>query len=155
MIRGIAFQLDNKYGNSLERMLQPLDVTLYDWYIGGDESYLVSGDQIIAPLFPDEVVGLDGRTLHQMIKGTSQYLIFANLKAYPKGRTVIDVLTFEEYEKSDCHFILLITDCIYVEMYCKDQMQIEALYHNALANGYQNVEYTTEENDGRTRLSVW
>ncbi|NUU59907.1 DUF2691 family protein [Paenibacillus agri] len=32
---------------------------------------------------------------------------------------------------------------------------INDLYLNGVRKGYENVEYTTDENDVRTRLSVW
>ncbi|WP_337588343.1 DUF2691 family protein [Paenibacillus gorillae] len=77
------------------------------------------------------------------------------MKAYPKGKRVVDVSTFDEFLKSDCHLVLLIVDSVYVTIYCKDKDQIESLYNNAVNKKYEKVEYVTEDNDFRTGLSVW
>ena len=55
--------------------------------------------------------------------------------------------------KSKCELVLLVADCTYVTIYAKRSKQIELMYENARNQGYY-VEYVTDENDGRTRLSV-
>ena len=41
----------------------------------------------------------------------------------------------------------------YIQIYAEDQKAIELMYENARNQGFY-VEYVTDENDGRTRLSV-
>ncbi|WP_407944606.1 DUF2691 family protein [Paenibacillus swuensis] len=51
--------------------------------------------------------------------------------------------------------VLLVVDSSYVTVYCKDNKILDDLYLNAIDKGFENVEYITDENDFRTRLSVW
>ncbi|MDH6368576.1 hypothetical protein M2444_000354 [Paenibacillus sp. PastF-3] len=88
------------------------------------------------------------------MENNEYYIIFANFKAFPQEKDVTDVQTYEEFLNSDCQLVLLVVDCEYATVYCKDQGKLEALYHNAIANGYEDVQYITYENDFRTRLSV-
>ncbi|HDR7244788.1 TPA: DUF2691 family protein, partial [Bacillus mobilis] len=76
-----------------------------------------------------------------------------DLKAYPKGEVLEEIETYEEFKESKCELVLLVADCTYVTIYAKDQKAIELMYENARNQGFY-VEYVTDENDGRTRLSV-
>ncbi|MEO3946169.1 DUF2691 family protein [Gorillibacterium sp. CAU 1737] len=154
MIRGISFQIPNEYGSYLKEILQPIDVTLFDWYTGGEESYTTI-NQRQEPLFPNEVFGLDGADLGATIENKNQYLIFVNLRAFPKGKCVVDVVTYEEFLKSDCELVLLVIDSSYVTIYCKDKDQLDDLYKNAFNKEYEYIDYITDDNDFRTKLSVW
>ncbi|CAN7313634.1 DUF2691 family protein [Paenibacillus sp. LjRoot56] len=155
MKRGISFEILNEYGCFLGDILKPFDTTSFNWYIGGEESYFVNDCTLGEPLFPEEVYGMDGAVLKGIIENNEHYLIFVNVKAYPKEKIVKDIKTYEEFLNSDCQLVLLIVDSTYVSIYCKDKDLIESLYHNAKINGYENVDFVTDENDGRTRLSVW
>jgi ribosomal protein S16 len=83
------------------------------------------------------------------------YIIFADLKAYPKGKMVSDIGTYEDFLNSDCQLVVLVVDCTYVTIYSKDKEMLEWLYYRAKVNKFENVQYITKENDSRTRLSVW
>lgn len=88
-----------------------------------------------------------------LFKDNIYYVIFADLKAYSKGEEVVDIETYEAFKESKCELVLLVADCTYVTIYAKRSKQIELMYENARNQGYY-VEYVTDENDGRTRLSV-
>ncbi len=152
MKRGITFGIPNEHGRILAEILKPLDVAAFHWYIGGEEAYF---SDMLEPLFPDQTLGMDGILLKETLENYDYYVIFADLKAYPKDKKVIDVGTYEEYLTSDCQFVLLVVDCTYITIYCKDQEKLADLYYNALSLGFSDVEYTTDDNDYRTRLSVW
>lgn len=154
MKRGISFEIPNEYGNFLKEILEPIDITLYDWYIGGEESYVVENNQL-EPLFSQEIFGLEGTTLNRIIEKPNQYLIFLNIKAFTKGKQVVEVSTFEEYVKSDCELALIVIDSSYVFIYCKENDKLEQLHRNAVVKGYEKLEYMTNDNDFRTKLSVW
>jgi hypothetical protein len=155
MKRGISFDIPNEYGSFLGEILKPFDMTAFNWYIGGEESYFLHDGTLGEPLFPEEVYGMDGVLLKGILENNEYYVIFANLKAFPKEKNVIDIDTYEGFFNSDCQFVLLVVDSIYVTIYCKDKDILESLYHNAKINGYDDIQFITEENDGRTRLSVW
>jgi hypothetical protein len=62
MKRGISLELPNEYGSFLGEILRPLDMTIFNWYTGGEESYLVKNGEL-RELLPRMTDGMDGRLL--------------------------------------------------------------------------------------------
>jgi hypothetical protein len=155
MKRGITFEIPNEHGKILGNILKTFNAEIFNWYIGGEESYFIQNDTLGDALFDQEIYGMDGRVLKELLENNEYYILFANFKAFPKEKEIINVQTYEEFLNSDCQLVLLVVDCVYATIYCKDQGKLEALCHNAIRNGYEDVEYITHENDFRTRLSVW
>ena len=98
-----------------------------------------------------KVQGINPNTSNTI--GNTIYIIFADLQAYPKGK-IAEISTYEESTKNDCELILLVVDSCYATIYCKDKDKLELLYKNARDCGFEDVEYITNENDTKTRLSV-
>lgn len=98
---------------------------------------------------------MNGEELKKIINNNKYYLIFANFKAYPKGAKIIDVMSYEEYFESDCQFVLLVIDSVYITVYCKNLEKLDDLYDHISKLGFESLEYVTDENDTRTKLSVW
>ncbi|HDR4898128.1 DUF2691 family protein [Bacillus cereus] len=153
MKRGIFVNIPNEYDNLLWKVLKPINITSFDWRVENEESYFVLSDGLGPELFSEDNKVMSGLELKKLIKDNIYYLIFADLKAYSKGEEVVDIETYEEFKESKCELVLLVADCTYVTIYAKDQKKIELMYENARNQGYY-VEYVTDENDGRTRLSV-
>ncbi|WP_242251672.1 DUF2691 family protein [Bacillus cereus group sp. BfR-BA-01379] len=154
MKRGVIVDIPNEYDNLLWKVLKPIDITLFDWRVENEESYFVLSDGLGPELFSEDNKVMSGLELKKLIKDNIYYLIFADLKAYPKGEVLEEIETYEEFKESKCELVLLVADCTYVTIYAKDQKAIELMYENARNQGFY-VEYVTDENDGRTRLSVW
>jgi hypothetical protein len=155
MNRGASFEIPNEYGKYLAEILKPIEITASNWYIGGEESYIVGDGTLDISLFDGEIFGMKGSSLKNVIENNEYYLIFANLKAFPKDIEVIDIQSYEEFLNSSCQLILLVIDSSYIAIYCKDQDQLEGLFNNAINLGFDKVNYITDENDFRTKLSVW
>ncbi|MGE7613306.1 DUF2691 family protein [Paenibacillus sp. NPDC101420] len=155
MNRGVQFEIPNEWGSHLGEVLEPFNISQFDWYIGGEEAYQDTGEGKIEPMFHGEIYGMKGQDLSETLKSRVYYIIFANFKAYLKGEIIKDVLTYEEFLNSQCQLVLLLVDSLYVTIYCKDEKIINDLYLNGVRKGYENVEYITDENDFRTSLSVW
>lgn len=153
MKRGITVDIPNENDNLLWKVLKPIDISSFDWWVGSEESYLVARGGLDEALFPEEPSIVEGSDLKRLFKENIYYVIFADLKAYPKGEEVVDIETYEEFKESKCELVLLVADCTYVTVYAKDQEAIELMYENAIDQGFY-VEYVTDENDGRTCLSV-
>ncbi|RJS59192.1 DUF2691 family protein [Bacillus sp. PK3_68] len=152
MKRGITFEIPNEYGSLLGDLLEPIDITTFNWRVGDGESYLVGDDSSEEALFSKDVI--KGNELKILIEDNRYYLIFVDLQAYPKGE-VSEVKTYTEFIESKCELVLLVVDSCYGTIYCKNKRKIELLYRNAKERGFVGVEYITSENDIRTRLSVW
>jgi len=154
MIRGISFEIPNEYGRFLEDILKPFKVEDHNWWIGGEESYIIQDGKLDA-LFTGLIECMEGETLRNVIKNNDYYLIFQDLKAFPKGSKPIDIRTYDDFLRSNCELALLIVDSSYTTIYCKNVELVEGLYSNARKQDYTNIEYITDENDFRTGLSVW
>ncbi|CAM3474054.1 DUF2691 domain-containing protein [Paenibacillus lupini] len=155
MNRGVSFEIPNEYGKYLAEILKPIEITASNWYIGGEESYIVGDGTLNIPLFDGEIFGMEGSSLKDIIENNEYYLIFANLKAFPKETEVFDIPSYEEFLNSSCQLVLLVIDSSYITVYCKDQDQLEGIFINANSLGFDKVNYITDENDFRTKLSVW
>lgn len=154
MKRGISFEIPNKYGTLLGEVLKPIDTTVFSWRICDGESYIVVDDKLAEELFSEDKKEMEGTELKILLEKNMYYIISADLQAYPKGK-FSHIETYEEFIESQCELILLVVDCCYVTIYCKNKETIELLYKNGAECGFENVEYITDENDTRTRLSVW
>lgn len=155
MIRGVSFEIPNKYGRFLEDILKPFKVEEHNWWIGGEESYIVLNGELVDPLFSGLIECLEGKVLRNVIRNNDYYLIFQDLKAFPRGSKPIEIKTFDDFLSSNCELVLLIIDSSYTTIYCKNVELVEELHANAKEQGYMNIEYITDVNDFRTRLSVW
>ncbi|KAA8787049.1 DUF2691 family protein [Paenibacillus amylolyticus] len=155
MKRGIQFTIPNAYGRFLGEILKSIKIADYDWFVGGEESYLVVENSLGGSLFPDRVMGMAGEELQKMIDDNKYYLIFANLKAYPRGTAIIDIETYEDYAESECQLVLLVIDSSYVAVYIKDTEIREEMFEHIKRLGYEALDYITDDNEVRTKLSVW
>ncbi|MED2186065.1 DUF2691 family protein [Bacillus wiedmannii] len=154
MKRGIFVDIPNEYDNLLWKVLKPIDITSFDWRVENEESYFISPDGLGPELFSEDNKVMSGLEFKKLIKDNIYYLIFADLKAYPKGEVLEEIETYEEFKESKCEVVVLVADGDYIHIYAKGQEAIELMYENAMNQGFY-VEYVTDENDGRTRLSVW
>ncbi|MEF7654577.1 DUF2691 family protein [Bacillus thuringiensis] len=154
MKRGIFVDIPNEYDNLLWKVLKPIDITSFDWRVENEESYFILPDGLGPELFSEDNKVMSGLEFKKLIKDNIYYLIFADLKAYPKGEVLEEIETYEEFKESKCEVVVLVADGDYIHIYAKGQKAIELMYENAMNQGFY-VEYVTDENDGRTRLSVW
>ena len=150
-MRGLSFEIPNKYGQYLFDILNAFDFKQYVWKTGGEEAYYIENDELGTPLFPKPHVYTGGE-LYKRISETDYYVLFADLKAFPDPLHVKDITTYEEFLDSQCEFVLLLVDCSYVTIYAKNPEVITTVYAKAIASEYENVVYITDENDGRTTL---
>ena len=63
-------------------------------------------------------------SVEKLVKDNIYYLIFADLKAYPKGEIAIDIETYEEFKESKCEVVVLAVDAQYIQIYAKDQNRL-------------------------------
>ncbi|MFP4854720.1 DUF2691 family protein, partial [Paraburkholderia sp. BR14264] len=97
MNRGMSFEIPNEYGSFLWEVLKPFEITEYVWASGGEESYIVVNEELQEPLFPEEINGMDGLLLRELLEENKHYLIFVNLQAYPKGKNSSRIEKYEEF----------------------------------------------------------
>ncbi|MBD8036329.1 DUF2691 family protein [Solibacillus sp. A46] len=153
-MRGLSFEIPNRYGQFLLDILNAFDFKNYFWKTGGEEAYYIENDKLGSPLFPKPYL-YTGDAFYKRISETDYYLIFADLKAFPDPLHVRDFTSYEQFLNSQCEFVLLLVDCSYVTIYAKDQQVLKALHDQAIASKYENVSYITDENDSRTTFEIF
>ncbi|MDL9996022.1 DUF2691 family protein [Bacillus stercoris] len=124
----------------------------YKWQTSGESYFVVDGELDNEELFHDFAI-VEGADFAQLLKTNQYYTIFVELKAFPHGKTVNQVIHMKSL-LTVIAFVLLIADNSYVSIYCKNKNTIEKLYFNALHNDFEDVQFITDENDTRTGLTV-
>ena len=151
-MRGVFFKVPNEYGNILEKILQNIDLNKYSWCVNEEESWIANGD-FIKDLFEKRLY--NGIELYKVISGEEHYISFVNITAFPLHSEIKPFKDYKEYEESDCQMAIFITDTTFIEIYCKNPDELSVIQNNAIANGYTDIEDTTDESDGRTRFYIF
>lgn len=156
MYRGIRCRIPNEHGQSLGNALAPVDFTKYEWKLGNSEAYFVEQNNFTASFFSvdDYEQGIVGADLQKRLQEHSYYTIFVDLQGYPSEQFGT-ITTYEEFVKSDCEIVILLTDSSDFDIYCKNPLLIEKLYNNAKTQQFEGLHYLSEENDGRTAMRAW
>ncbi|WP_019537382.1 DUF2691 family protein [Paenibacillus ginsengihumi] len=99
--RGVSFQIPNEYGHWFARILRLVNYREYDWLIGGGESYRWrEPGQELEELFPEELRCVRGEALARILEAPEpQYIIHADLKAFPPGKPAVDCETYDEFSR--------------------------------------------------------
>lgn len=149
MIRGVSFKITpSRY--VLREIFKCINVENYCWY------NIEGQNEVWSNYFGGIALEKDyynGKDFLQQIN-TEHNIIFLKLQAYFENGDFFNIHTFEAFQKSDCQLLLLMYDCISVEIFAKDQLVIKAIYKNVFTNEYTNVEYINEVNDGRTKMDI-
>ena len=154
MIRGVSVEIPNEYGSFLGELLKPFPGAAYNWWVGAEESYrIVNGE--FEPMFLKPVECMNGEVLKNIIETEKYYLIFQDLKAFPKTDDPIEINTYSDFLTSECELSLLVIDTSYVAIYCKDAKIAHKIHTHAQALNYSNIRYITDENDFRTKLTIY
>jgi hypothetical protein len=150
---GLRIEVENRIDNYLFKLFDGIDMLRYTWEIR-DEEILYEGDiKNERKLFGAHV--LDGETFHKCLSRNQYYMVFADIRAYPITGKRIEINTYTEYLESDCEMILLCVDAGFIDFYCKNKEVMEIAHNNCCLYQFDQVEIITEENDSRTRMSVW
>ena len=155
MIRGITFEIPNNSGQYLQHILSCVNMSQLNWYNAGGEAYIIKNGEFGASLFDENERFIDGKILQKRLSDNLYYLIFTDLKGFPRNVRAENVETYEEFVMSKCTFVILIVDCVNVTIYSKDMAQIQLIFEQANGAGYENIVVIQDESDARNRLSVW
>ena len=96
----------------------------------------------------------EGNDFYEIIN-QDHFVIFLKLQAYNPEGSYDEILSYQDFEKSDCQLLLLIHDCRNIDMYLKNQTLIEKVYEYVAGNNsFQNIRYVCDDNDTRTKMCV-
>ncbi len=151
-IKGIEFKIPNEYDKYLGKILEKVNDNNYIWKIEEDEIYLEQNENNNENLFQNN--RYSNAEFQERIFSQNYYMIFANIKMYLKEDN-IEINTYEDFIKSKCILILLVTDNEFVEVYSKDQDILDIIYKNAITNKFKDVMYISNNNYKRKKFSAY
>lgn len=149
MARGVFFKLKDTSKTVLLDILSCIDVENYCWY------NIESETQVWDKTYKNNLLAsnyYNGATLLKQIN-LEHFAMFVKFQAYFKDGVFADIDIYDDFKNSDCQIMFLIHDCNFVEIYAKDKEVIDKFYNRALKLYCEKVEYITDENDSRTRMS--
>ena len=147
MIKGIQFEIPNKWGYVLRDILKDINLANYVFEINDDNEIWMENNK---QLFVEEVIG--GEDFNKLICQNPYYIIFANIHIYKTGSKISKIKTYKEFLDSECEIIILIIDSINICIYVKDKEKLDKIKLNAKKNEFKNIEYITDVNDYITML---
>lgn len=153
-MRGVSFCIPSKYSKYLWDILKFIDFSKYSWFIEQEE-ILYFNEKKGKPdsdFFTNNI--LTGDEFKKRITDDDYYIYLANIKAYPVNEKVENIVVYDDFIKGCCEMLLLCADSKYIDLYCKSEEYIKTIYDMSIQNGFENVEYITDENDARTRLRL-
>jgi hypothetical protein len=133
--------VENKYDKYLSKIFNGIDLNNYNWQIEFDDIFYTTNGKVQDRFFPES--NLNGEEFGKYISRENYYLVFAEIKAFPKGSECTKINTFKEFLDSNCEIAFLCIDSIYIEFYCKNNIIIEIVHNNCMRYGIKEAKYRT------------
>lgn len=133
---GWSFQIPNEYNHFLALILEGIPIENYYWKLNEDDIYITLNFTPQCLFHSDKI---DGKQFKEKICLPSYYVCFAKLQAFSSDVHVHELFSFEEYVKSDCELIILVTDGEFVEIYSKDKGNLDKIRKNVLKNKFSSL----------------
>lgn len=148
-IRGVSLETEQTRSCLLKSLLSPINIEDYYWYrpIDQEEVWARPNGNVF---FQKNTYS--GPELGELIN-SDHFIVFLRLEAYKNLEEISFFDSFEQFSKSLCQIVLLISDCEYIEFYFKDEKLARKVYKSHI-NEFQNVKYITDENDTRTGMKL-
>lgn len=144
---GIKIEYLGGYGAILRDLFQDIPWENYDWYSSSDE--IIEGDKNL--YLPSHLTSAH----FSKLLGKDDYLVvFSKLEGMKKGAKYVDIKTYNQFLKSECEVIILITDSIDIDIYAKEEMLLKKFLDNARKIG-DKVLPLTIESDIRTEMKAF
>ncbi|MPN58582.1 hypothetical protein SDC9_206289 [bioreactor metagenome] len=112
-------------------------------------------------LFPDDNILDDLEFLNIVKRDEEFYTMFLNLRGFKKHNSNFDyekeskkIYSYADFLQSPCQIILLCADVVFYEIYVKNKDVLKQIKLNAEKSNFEDIEYITDENDGRYKKHV-
>lgn len=127
-MKGIEFLVENKACNILYQILQNNCTVNCIWTIEENDSFVRTDDVNYFPeIFPSNVCSnkLFFESLNQ-----NCYICFINIQLYENEEDIVSIDSKDDFLNSKCQLILLITDNVFVDLFCKNERLLEEIEEN-------------------------
>ena len=141
MCRGISCTIPNERGNYLFKLLSHVDMEKYRWFIEDSEVYVGIEGELFAQ------TQYTGDEFKRVISESIYYVVNTRIQGSPHGDSETAIKTYDDFCESDCEIYVVIIDCIYVDIYVKDQTVAEIMKQNAIRSSFADIDFITGQND--------
>ena len=142
---GLSYEIPNAFGSYLANILEPFHASDYFWTIFSDEIYLLDDEDGITNEFLFHESETDGKRLYELASSNRYYMIFVTLMAFKREEDIHIIRTYKDFRHSDCELAISVADTSYVMIWSKNSKLITKAYDYAVAEGYENVEYMSDD----------
>ncbi len=131
---GLKFKIFNEYNNFIEKILEGINIENYNLNITDSEVLDVKTNDILDKSF------YTGLEFANIIKNKEYYSIFLNAKAFPKNTNIQAINNYKDFINSECEFVLIIIDNIFVDFYTKSQFILNKVKDNIKKYNFIDME---------------
>ena len=129
---GIRFETVNEYNVFLKKIFDGLDIDCFNWKIAENEI-----------LFDNRKVDFnnrwyDSQELKKNFFSNNYYLIFLNLQGFFE-KDEKEINNYDDFLNSNCEIIILFSDSVFGEIYCKSEKVLNKIHENLQKNNFKNV----------------
>lgn len=149
MKRGIRFKIPNEYGKIIYEILSEDIIKEFSWFVEDGEIFAIEKEEsIYSNVFHKK--NWNSEEFLTCVKEQEYYIVNCKIVGYKeKVKEVIN--TYEKFLKSKSEILLIISDSIYVDIYCKNLDNIEKLLKKNFRRAC--LEYIYEE-DSRISMNI-
>lgn len=138
-MEGLYFLVTNQPDQYFKKILKGLGTENYFWKISEDEVYKKNEEQ--SNCYSDLVFEKNVYTNKEFfnILEKNIYAIFCNIQLYSNIEDIEDINTPEDFIKSKCELILILTDDHFFEVYYKNPFYKELIIKNLNEMGVEDI----------------
>lgn len=143
----VSFKINNSY-NIFSDVFNNIPIQNYFWHqLGWTEFYSVINGEY-CDFFNDTVIS--GETFAENLS-ENVYPIIVHIGALPNDNKEISIKTLDDFNKSECEILLIITDSTEVDIYIKNRNHYDILIEN-LTNISSIEMHSKETPDGNEQI---
>lgn len=146
---GIKFQVPSEWGKLIESILSGIDIERYIWKITEDQVFSNEEDEF---LFGSEII--EGNNFKKIISKKKYYTMFANIQGFERKEKIQNIENYNDFIKSECKIVILISDGIYVTIYSKVEDDIKTIKKNAETNKFKEIDIITRINKSDSKFKA-
>ena len=143
MIIGFQFILENTFNNILNMLFDKFQISKYSWKIENEQAWNEIGEDLFAS-------GIySGKEFEKIFSQKAMLVMMMKLYAF-NGKPSL-VHNYDDYF-NHCELAIYITDCSFIEIYCKSSDDFVLLLNNSQKLKIKDLKYITEDNISRTEF---
>lgn len=150
MIRGISFTTKQPIGDILQEILVTIDASKYNWHV------VQSQTEAMDSSFENEIFEQDHYSGNELLNCDfhNSCIVFLKIEAYDGESHFENLLTYANFQQSNCQMLLLVYDCENAEIYAKNPSSIQAIETLLQKHQCFHYEIITDKTDTRVKLDI-